>query len=189
VLLLVGSDHGHETVSGIIDIEAELVGAGLKASPDADDMVAVSSGTASLLYLHPDAEDRRASLHDFLSDQRWVGQVFEAGSLATIGQAPLHHLAFAISLAADGSENRYGIPGHSLAAAPRWDKSDRLGCGQHGGLGTFEQSPVLLIDGPGFTPGGTRAGPVHVVDLAPSIMRHLGIAAPGMDGRPLQQGP
>ncbi len=66
VLLLVGSDHGHETVSGIIDIEAELVGAGLKASPDSDDMVAVSSGTASLLYLHPDAEDRRASLHDFL---------------------------------------------------------------------------------------------------------------------------
>jgi arylsulfatase A-like enzyme len=187
VLLLVGSDHGHETVSGVIDIEAELVGAGLKAAADSNDVVAVSSGTSSLVYLHPDAEDRRAGLHDFLSAQSWVGQVFDAANLAGIGQAPLHHLAFAISLAADASPNQYGIPGRSLAAKPRWDKADRLGCGQHGGLGEFEQSPVLLIDGPGFTPGGIRAAPVHVVDLAPTIMRHLGIAAPGMDGQPLQQ--
>jgi arylsulfatase A-like enzyme len=193
VLLLVGSDHGHETVSGIIDIEAELIAAGLKSAADFNDMVAVSSGTASLLYLHPDAGDRRAALHDFLLNQSWAGQVFDADGLAVIGQAPLHHLAFAISLAADRSENQYGVPGRSLAAAPRWDKSDRLGCGQHGGLGAFEQSPVLLIDGPGFTPGASRAGSAHVVDLAPTIMRHLDVAAPGgapgMDGRPLQQAP
>ncbi|HEY7576971.1 MAG TPA: alkaline phosphatase family protein [Acetobacteraceae bacterium] len=189
VLLLVGSDHGHETVSGIVDIEAELVAAGLKAAADSNDIVAVSSGTSSLLYLHPDAEDRRAALHAFLSTQRWIGQVFDAAGLAAIGQAPLHHLAFAISLAADASPNQYGVPGRSLAAKPGWDKADRLGCGQHGGLGEFEQSPVLLIDGSGFTPGGTRAGPVHVVDLAPTIMRHLGIAAPGMDGQPLQRVP
>jgi hypothetical protein len=28
-----------------------------------------------------------------------------------------------------------------------------------------------------------------VIDLAPSIMRHLGRPADGMDGRPLQQAP
>ena len=32
VLLIVCSDHGHQTVSRIIDVEAELVAAGLKAS-------------------------------------------------------------------------------------------------------------------------------------------------------------
>ena len=31
VLLIVGSDHGHETVSGVVDIEAELIAAGIKA--------------------------------------------------------------------------------------------------------------------------------------------------------------
>ena len=31
VLLIVGSDHGHETVSGVVDIEAELIAAGLKS--------------------------------------------------------------------------------------------------------------------------------------------------------------
>src|SRR5262249_14963308 len=32
VLLLVGSDHGHQTVEGVIDVDAELIAAGLKAS-------------------------------------------------------------------------------------------------------------------------------------------------------------
>ena len=34
VLLIVGSDHGHETVSGVVDIEAELIAAGLKSAPE-----------------------------------------------------------------------------------------------------------------------------------------------------------
>ena len=56
VLLIVGSDHGHETVSGVVDIEAELIAAGLKSATGPNDVIAVSSGTSSLIYLHPDAE-------------------------------------------------------------------------------------------------------------------------------------
>jgi arylsulfatase A-like enzyme len=186
ILLLVGSDHGHETVSGIVDIEAELISAGLKAAPDSSDVIAVSSGTSSLVYLHPDAERRRASLHDFLATRPWCGQLVGAANLGVVGQARHNGLAFALSLAADAQENACGIPGRSLAAKPRWGKPDRLGCGQHGGLGRFEQSPVLMIDGAGFAQGSARIAPAHVVDLAPTIMRHLGIAAPGMDGHPLQ---
>lgn len=189
ILLIVGSDHGHETVSGIIDIEAELIAAGLKTGADSNDVVAVSSGTSSLVYLHPDAEHRRASLHDFLASRAWVGQVFDAASLSAVGQARHNGLGFAVSLASDVSQNEFGVAGRSLAAQPRWGKPDRLGCGQHGGLGQFEQSPVLMIEGSGFHSGSIRNGPVHVVDLAPTIMRHLGIAASGMDGRALQPSP
>jgi len=187
ILLIVGSDHGHETVAGVVDIEAELIAAGLKSAADSNDVVAVSSGTSSLIYLQKSAEDRIDRIGDFLTSQSWAGHVIGPADLATIGQAPHYGLAFAVSLAADESENKFGIPGRSLAAKPRWGKPDRLGCGQHGGLGKYEQSPVLLIDGPGFTAGMEREAAVHVIDLAPSIMRHLGIAAPGMDGRPLQQ--
>ncbi len=189
ILLIIGSDHGHETVSGVIDIEAELIAARLKAGPDSNDIVAVSSGTSSLVYLHSDAENRRDALDDFLRSQSWAGQIIDAANLAKIGQAPHNGLAFAISLKADASENAYGVPGRSLAAKPRWGKPDRLGCGQHGGLGNFEQSPMLLIDGPGFAVGTAREAPVHVVDLAPTIMRHLGLPAHGMDGRALQVAP
>ena len=186
ILLIVGSDHGHETVSGIIDIEAELIAAGLKRSLDSTDILAVSSGNASLIYLHPDADDKRDRLANFLASQSWAERVVDAENLATIGQAPHNGLAFAVSLKADTQENEYGVPGRSLAAKPRWDKPDRLGCGQHGGLGRFEQSPTLLIDGAGFASGTMSNAPVHVTDLAPTIMRHLGVAAPGMDGSPLQ---
>jgi arylsulfatase A-like enzyme len=183
VLLIVGSDHGHETVSGVVDIETELIAAGVKSGPDSNDIVAMSSGTSTLIYLHRDAERHRDRLGDFLRSQPWAGSVIDEANLATIGQAPHNGLAFAVSLRADAAANEFGVPGRSLAAKPRWGKPDRLGCGQHGGLGRFEQSPVLLIDGPAFAKGGTRTEPVHVTDLAPTIMRHLGIPGSGMDGR------
>jgi arylsulfatase A-like enzyme len=188
ILLIVGSDHGHETVSGIVDVEADLIAAGLKRDAGSDDIVAMANGTATLIYLHPAHAHLRARLGEFLRAQAWAGQVFGSEDLGQVGQAAHHGLAFAVSMAADDLPNEYGIPGRALAAKPRWDKPDRLGCGQHGGLARYEQSPVLLIEGPGFAPGSVRHEPAHITDLAPTIMRHLGIPAPGMDGQPLQTG-
>ncbi|MEJ0018172.1 MAG: hypothetical protein WDN25_16720 [Acetobacteraceae bacterium] len=140
-------------------VEAELVAAGLKSGEASDDVLAVSSGTSSLIYLHPDAERKRERIGTFLAGCPWVGQVIAAADLATIGQAPHYGLGFAVSLRADAETNEFGVPGRSLAARPRWGKPDRLGCGQHGGLGRFEQSPVLLIEGAGFDAGGGARGP------------------------------
>jgi hypothetical protein len=189
ILLIVLSDHGHETVSGVIDVEAELIEAALKRSPDSTDIVAMANGTATLIYLHPNAQDRRAALEAWLRAAAWSGQVFAPDELGAVGQAPHHSLAFAVSLRADNEVNAFGVPGRSLAAKPRWDKADRLGCGQHGGLGTYEQSPVLLIDGEGFTGGARSRHPVRMVDLAPTILRHLAVPGNGMDGQALHADP
>jgi hypothetical protein len=178
VLLIVGSDHGHETVSGVVDVEACLIAAGLKAGPDSTDVLALSNGTASLIYLHPDQENRRALLADYLQSQPWIGRCIAAEDLNTIGQAPLYGLAFAVSLRAD--------TGCSLIAVPRWEKPIRPGCGQHGGLGQFEQAPVLMIEGEGFEGGSPRSEGASIVDLAPTISRHLGLPGGNMDGRVLQ---
>jgi arylsulfatase A-like enzyme len=187
LLLIIGSDHGHETISGAVDVEAELVAAGLKDGADSTDVIALSNGTASLVYLHPDQENRRPRLEDFLRTRPWAGVVVPAEDLGTIGQAPHQGLAFAVSLRADDETNEHGVPGRAMAAVPRWDKPVRPGCGQHGGLARYEQSPVLMIEGPGFAGGSARAGAAHIVDLAPTILRHLGVAAAGMDGHPLQR--
>ena len=187
ILLIVGSDHGHETVKGVIDVEAELIGAGLKAGPDSADVVALANGTSTLIYLHPDHADRRNRIGDFLRSCAWAGQVVPAEALDTIGQADHYGLEFAVSMACDNEPNEYGIPGRAFAAKPRWGKDDRLGCGQHGGLAPYEQSPVLLIDGPGFSAGATSDDKVRIVDLAPTIMRHLQVpGSAAMDGRPLR---
>jgi len=186
ILLLIGSDHGHETVSDVIDVEAELIAAGLKDSRGSTDVLALSNGTASLIYLHPDQEHRYASLWQYLQDQSWAGTVVPAEDLGTIGQAPLYGLAFAVALKADERVNQYGVPGCSLASVPRWEKPSRLGCGQHGGLGRYENSPFLMIEGVEFDGGTTRPGKGHIVDLAPTILRHLGRPHGPMDGHPLQ---
>jgi arylsulfatase A-like enzyme len=187
MLLMVGSDHGHETVSGVIDVEAKLIAAGLKDGPDSTEVLALSNGTASLIYLHPDQENRRLLLRDFLECQPWADAVVAADDFNAIGQAPLYGLAFAVSLKADEAGNQYGVPGRSLADVPRWGKKIRAGCGQHGGLGRYEQSPMLMIEGTGFNGGTARADRAHVVDLAPTILRHLGLPDEGMDGNALQR--
>jgi hypothetical protein len=136
--------------------------------------------------LHPDRENRRSRPEDFLRTRSWVGAVVPAHELLTIGQAPHHAVAFAVSLRADDLPNEYGVPGSALAAVPRWGKPVWVGCGQHGGLARYEQSPVLLIEGAGFAGGTARDAAAHIVDPAPTILRHLRLPESGMDGQALQ---
>jgi len=106
--------------------------------------------------------------------------------LAAIGQSGARGLALFISMASDDAENAFGVRGRSYAAKPLFGKPDRLGCGQHGGLGAYEQSPVLMIEGSGFASGEMRDSPSSLIDIAPTILSFLQLPADGMDGRPLQ---
>ena len=186
ILLLVGSDHGHQTVSGVVDIDAALVEAGLKDHAGSGDVLSVSNGTSALVYVHPAHADRCKAIGAFLEKQAWAGRVIAAADLASVGQSSRNGLAFAVSMAATEASNAFGIPGMSIAARPAGAKPDRNGCGQHGGLATFEQSPFLLADGAGFNAGRSRTAPSSAVDIAPTVLRHLGVAHDGMDGAPLQ---
>jgi hypothetical protein len=102
------------------------------------------------------------------------------------GLPPGDGLSFAIALASDDMPNGNSVPGRSFVAKPVGDKSGRLGCGQHGGLGRFEQSPVLMLNGGGFQPGRCIDAPASVIDVAPTVLHFLGQADDDMDGRPLQ---
>jgi len=186
VLLLVGSDHGHQTVEGVIDVDAELIAAGFKASTTSGDVVAVSNGTSVLIYMRPDQSAKLPDLRSFLQSCEWAGEVLGPDKLASVGQAPDACLAFAVSMRANDAANAFGIPGSSLAAKPAFGKPDRMGCGQHGGLGRYEQSPFMMISGPGFAAGAVREEPACVVDVAPTILAHLGLPWDEVDGRPLQ---
>jgi hypothetical protein len=87
---------------------------------------------------------------------------------------------------ASDEPNAYGVAGTSLVAERAGNKADILGSGQHGGLGAGEQAPFLMIRGAGFSHGVARQEPSCITDIAPTILRHLGLPASGMDGRPLQ---
>ena len=186
VLLITCSDHGHQTVSRVVDIEAELIAAGLKDSRESADVVTPTSGTATLIYVHPDRADRIAGIGAFLRSRDWVDRVIGPDELAAVGQAARHGLEFAISLKSDDQPNEFGIRGRSVEARPAAGKADHLGCGQHGGLARYEQMPFLMIEGRGFTAGTVTDVPTSPIDLAPTILAHLDQPATGMDGRALQ---
>ncbi|WP_035691408.1 alkaline phosphatase family protein [Azospirillum halopraeferens] len=186
VLLIVASDHGHQTVEAVVDVAGALVDAGLKDAPESDDVVVAPNGTAALIYLHPAAAARAPAIAGFLRDRPWAGRVAEGEELRSLGLSPGGPLAVALSLRDDDAPNAHGVPGRSFAAAAGPGKAVAIGCGQHGGLGRYERMPFLMIRGPGF-PAGTRSpGPASLIDFAPTVLRHLGLAADGMDGGPLQ---
>jgi arylsulfatase A-like enzyme len=186
ILLVACSDHGHQTVEAVVDIEAEFVAAGLKRDAADASLLSVSNGTAALVYLHPDRQGDADAVLGFLAARPWAGGVFAGAALAEIGHAPRDHLLCAVAMATRPAPNEYGIPGLAFAARPAGAKPDRLGCGQHGGLGEAEQMPFLMIEGAGFAAGATRAAPSSPIDLAPTILRHLRLPAEGCDGKALQ---
>jgi hypothetical protein len=187
-IMLIGcSDHGHQSVEEVVDIDAEFVAAGLKEAGNPS-LLAVSNGTSSLIYLHPDRNEDAASVLAFLRSRSWAGAVLDGEALADVGQGSVGGLLCAVTMRSNDQPNEFGVRGMSAAAKPFAGKPDRLGCGQHGGLGTYEQMPFLMIEGRGFRQAATWSEPSSMIDLAPTILRHLTISAEGCEGRPLQSG-
>ena len=90
-------------------------------------------------------------------------------------------MQIALSLAADDRPNPHRVPGHSDIVRDSLEPKNCTGFGQHGGLGKNEQSPFLFAAGGTFAPG-PRSARSSLVDIAPTVLRHLGLPAIGMDG-------
>jgi predicted AlkP superfamily pyrophosphatase or phosphodiesterase len=188
ILFIVGSDHGMETVDETIDLDGLLVQAGLKSAMASSDVVVAPNGTAALLYFTDPAGALVGEVARFLETQNWVGRAFVGDGLAEIGLPTGSALQIAVSLKPDDRANPYGVPGHSHIVRDWLEPKDSTGFGQHGGLGRNEQRPFLFVSSGGFAPG-TYGAPSSLIDIAPTVMRHLGLAATGMDGRALPRHP
>ena len=184
VLLVVCSDHGHETTDQVVPVEALLIEAGLKSDTDSSDLVFASSGMGALVYLSEDARSRRDDIVEWLGRQEWCGSVFAGAALAEVGQREDGGLSVAFAMAGRDEPNRFGIPGIAHVADSRFSSIDAPGRGQHGGLGPYETNAVLIVDdGSGVArrvDARTRA-----VDVAPTILDFLGVAYDDADGRPV----
>jgi hypothetical protein len=184
VLFVLGSDHGHETVDTVVPIESLLVKAGLKAAADSSDVVLASSGMGALIYLAAHAQAKSERIAQWLSEQNWCGAIYAGNALEDIGLAPRGGLAIAFSMGKKNAVNRYGIPGFGHVAGDRFMPSDMPGHGQHGGLGPYETQPFLIVEGGNFS-AGTSDEATCTIDIAPTLLRHLGLATHGMDGAAL----
>lgn len=187
VLFIVGSDHGHESVTEVIPVERRLFEAGFKSTLEGPEIIVAPQGCAAFIHFGGAAGARRLEAADWLKQQAWVEDVFMGENLAELGQIPGDDL-IAIDMAKTEGSNINDVPGLS-AMAVRFDEEvgeNRRDCGMHGGRGRYETNPVLLMVGEGFEAGRSVAEETSITDIAPSILRHLGVAETEIDGRALQ---
>jgi hypothetical protein len=187
ILFLTGSDHGMETVSEAIDINAVLIAAGIKAGPDSRDVVVAPQGTAATIFFAEDARGRVAAAAELLARENWAGQVLAGGDLAKAGLPTDTALQVAVAMATDGRVNPHGVAGFGAIVFNPDDPEGKIGFGQHGGLGSNEQHPFLIAEGGGFA-ARVETRQSCLTDIAPTVLRHLRMDHDDMDGKALPLG-
>ena len=184
VLFGVCSDHGMQTIRRKVDIDSRLVEAGFKASASSGDVVVAPQGTSAILHFSSEARDRIPGVLAWLAAQDFTGRIASGAELADWGLPQGGTLAIAVSLAGDDEPNECGVRGRSDVAENALGGESLPGHGQHGGLGTYEQRPFLALRGIGMA-RVRHETEASLVDIAPTILRHLGLPAEGVEGRAL----
>lgn len=184
ILFVTGSDHGMETVAEAIDLDGLLIAEGLKQRPGSGDVVVAPNGTAATLYFAQPESDLPSRTARLLEAQHWAGEVFAGAALARVGLPTDTAMRVAVTLANAGEVNPHGVRGYSPIVKDPADNESKIGFGQHGGLGANEQRPFLIVDGGGFAPGERRM-PTSLIDIAPTVLRHLHMDHDDTDGRAL----
>jgi hypothetical protein len=183
ILLLIGSDHGQETIGDCIDVSAWLANHGLGAELESGDVAVAGQGTAALLY----ATDRgRQPLLGVLDEMRrapWSDEVVVEDGLAEHGHAARDGVVAAVNMARQDGANAHGVRGRRCVVAEP-GKPAATGSGQHGGWGPDETKPFLIANDAGRSTG-TIGRSTSLADIAPTIIRFLGLQIEGFDGKPL----
>jgi predicted AlkP superfamily pyrophosphatase or phosphodiesterase len=192
--LMVVSDHGFSTTYGGPDVAEVLKKQKFVASsklefPETGDVLVVGLGGSVLLYVvdHDEAVTRR--LAAFLQTTDFAGVIFSR--LPMDGTFPLESVGYAatndapdliLSLRWTAERNEFGAPGIFLAKGATPAK------GTHGSLCRYDMNNTLVAGGPDFKHGFIDDTPTGNIDVAPTVLRLLGIKpAPSMDGRVLRE--
>ena len=189
--VMVVSDHGYSTILDVIDLEAELREAGFPPGGEPDGVAVASNGGAALFYVSGDTAVAAGRLAEWLMNQAWCGALVAsdaAGAIAGTLPASLIGLegprapSLAMSFRWDSTLNLAGFAGHaySTSLAP--------GQGQHGSMSRHETRNVFFAKGADFKQSTVIAGPTGNVDIAPTILRLLGLTGgEAMHGRVLRE--
>ena len=194
--IIVVSDHGFSTITQTVDVAKALQGAGFKAArefkglPSKNDILVISNGGATLLYVVGHDSRLIRKVVGFLQSQEFSGALFTRKPVAgafTLDQAGINtpnapDIVVALHWSHDKSSN--GTPGLVFC-----DESGRKpGQGMHVTLSRFDMHNTLVAAGPDFRRGAVDELPTGNVDVAPTILWILGVKPPRpMDGRVLTE--
>ena len=186
--VIVVSDHGYSTISGVIDMEPELRNAGFPTGDMPGGVAVAPNGGSALFYAPPDTTERLAA---WLASRPWCGALVASEAAGDIpGTLPANLIglegprapSLSMSFRWDSTPNTAGFAGqaYSTNLGP--------GLGQHGSMSPHETRNVFFARGPAFRQSAAVATPTGNVDLAPTILHLLGITGgETMHGRVLNE--
>ncbi len=193
--IFVVSDHGFSTIERSVDLRKILKDAGFDAvtefaaEPKPGQIMLVGNGGTVLFYVMKHDPAITSRLVETLQQSDFAGVIFTKTPMdGTFGceqagiageQVP----DVVMSFRWNERKNQFGVPGMIDA-----DWQRRAGKGTHATLGRFDMHNTLIAAGPDFQRGQADDLPSGNVDLAPTILRILGIALPRqLDGRILSE--
>ena len=191
------SDHGFSTIERSVDLRKILKDAGFEAKtefkdePKRGEIMLAGNGGSVLFYVIPQARNATITrrLVEFLQQSDFAGVIFTKEPMqGTFGldQAKIdnqHAPDVVMAFRWNDSRNQFDVPGMINAD---WQRG--AGKGTHATLSRFDMHNVLITAGPDFRRGQGNDLPSGNVDLAPTILRILGITAPQqLDGRILSE--
>ena len=193
--VFVGSDHGFSTIERAIDLRKILNAAGFTAvtefsgEPKNREVMVARNGGTVLFYVVNHNAEVTCRLVEFLQQSDFAGVIFTKESMpGTFGleqaridsrNAPDVMMAFRWN----DKKNQFGVPGLINA-----DWNRKPGEGTHATLSRFDMHNTLIAAGPDFRRGQTDDWPSGDIDVAPTILRILGITPPPQqDGRILSE--
>src|SRR5438034_8168429 len=191
------SDHGFSTIERSVDLRKILKDSGFEAKtefkdePKRGEIMLAGNGGSVLFYVIPQARNATITrrLVEFLQQSDFAGVIFTKEPMqGTFGldQAKIdnqHAPDVVMAFRWNDSKNQFDVPGMINA-----DWQREAGKGTHATLSRFDMHNMLITAGPDFRRGQGNDLPSGNVDLAPTILRILGIRAPvKMDGRILSE--
>lgn len=188
--IIVASDHGFSTHTGALQL-AQAVAKYSRPTPDGGRDIVVTEGAVN--FRGPVDESRVREIVADLQARPEVGAIFTRpvspggplgivpGTLSYVVAKWNHPRAAAIMISGNWTEekNAAGFPG----------KTTQGGVAGHGTSSPYDVHNTLMAAGPDFRARATSAVPTSNADLAPTLLRLLGLAVPrGMTGRPIEEG-
>ena len=190
--VFIASDHGYSTISRTVPVEAMLRDAGFPTIDQKGGVAVAANGGSALFYVNNCDPDTAGRMAGWLTLQDWCGPLLAservgqpAGTLSAsiIGCDGPRSPDLVMSFPWNSDTNAAGYAGYAPATggAP--------GQGQHGSMSGHELRNVGLARGPSLRSKTVIDTPTGNVDLAPTILRLLGITGyeDAMDGRTLAE--
>jgi arylsulfatase A-like enzyme len=193
--VVVVSDHGFSTIERGLDFPQELRAAGFDAvaafeqAPKAGQIMVVGNAGTILFYIIGHDRTVAARLVEWLQHSDFAGVIFSreefegAFPLETVHANTTDAPDVMVALRWNSKPNKFGVAGQIIT-----DFARGAGQGSHATLSEFDVHNTLIAAGPGFRRGMMSDLPSSNVDLAPTILRLLGMESPHkFDGRVLSE--